>query len=173
MKKVLALVMVLGMAGIASAGLQFAADDQVIGNGSLVQTNADVIIFAIANETQATGAFDGAFIAIYGPATFGASMIVPGQLPGVWSIQDLGPVDMGDGVLAPVLFMSWDQPAIDPVKAGKFANFEIKGKLNDEGMVKVFNISAEQVYAMNYKFIPEPMTLSLLGLGALVLRRRS
>jgi len=170
MKKLLALVVVLAMAGFANAGLIYQTNDQAVASGMDVVLPAGIVEFSVANETAATGVFDGAFIALYGDATYGAAEIVPGQLPGQWSIQDLGLIDLGKGEV-PVMFLSWDAPAIDPVKAGKLFFFQIDFK-GPNATVEVLNISAEPIYAVNY-IVPEPMTLTLLGLGALVLRRRS
>ncbi len=172
MKKLLALVVVLAMAGMASAGLQFTANDEVKADGALVESLPGVINFALVNEAQATGVMDGGFVALAGPAVFGASLITPGALPGAWSLIDMGLLDLGAGEV-PVLFLSWDVPAVDPFQAGKLVNFEIIGKQDDKGSVTFYNMNLDPVFSMDYSFVPEPMTLTLLGLGALVLRRRS
>jgi hypothetical protein len=116
----------------------------------------------------ATGVFDGCFVSLYGHATFLASEIIPGQLPGQWSLQDLGKIHLGKGEV-PVIFLSWDAPAIDPVKAGRLFSIEIYFE-GPWAQLEVLNIDVLPVYHVHYE-IPEPMTLSLLGLGALIFRR--
>jgi hypothetical protein len=166
MKKFFAIGVILSMAGLANAGLLYLIDDVVIPDDHLIIPRY-AVNFSVANETAATGIFDGCFVALYGDAMFGTSTLYPGMLPGQWSIQDLGRIDLGKGEV-PVMFVSWDAPSIDPVKAGKLFNFEII--LWDWCVrIEVLDISAEPVYSVY--FVPEPMTLTLLGMGALILRR--
>jgi hypothetical protein len=169
MKKVLALVMVLGMAGLASAGLQFTANDATQADGALVISNAPgTISFAVVNTAAATGVFDGGAVINEGTGVLMDVAAVAANLPGTWSILDVT-ADLG----MPAFFASWDVPAITPFAAGKLVTFDVSGKLGDKGKLTITNVNLEPVFSMNYLFTPEPMTLSLLGLGALVLRRRS
>lgn len=168
MKKVLALVMVLGMAGFASAGLQMTANDAAVDGTSVLKFDEGTISFALVNDTAGTGVFDGGAVTNEGAALLANAAIVPGQLPGQWSVLDVT-ADLG----MPAFFFSWDLPAIDPVKAGKLVIFDLTGVKGQTGKLSFLNSSLEPFFTADYEFIPEPMTLSLLGLGALVLRRRS
>lgn len=166
--KVLTLLLVLCMAGVANAGLQFMVNDAAVASGANVDVAPGLVNFSLVNERQETGVFDGGFVALFGAASFGPASIVPGQMPGQWSILDLGVMDLGDGP-APMLFLSWDVPAVDPFKAGKLAEFGINFA-GPEAKVQFYDFNAAPVFAC--QLIPEPMTLSLLGLGVLALRRR-
>jgi hypothetical protein len=160
---------VLAFTIAAPAGLQFMVDDKVVHNGDWVFAFGNNT-FSIVNDKQETGVFDGGFIALYGhDISFGNSSISPGMMPGAWSIQDIGLTDLGFGP-APTLFISWDAPAIDPFKAGKLASFDIRGKLYLGQFLRFFNYNAEPV--LSIQFTPEPATLALLGLGAMMIRRK-
>jgi hypothetical protein len=168
MKKVLALVMILGMAGFASAGLQVTANDSAVAGGSLVIFPVGTVNFAVVNEQAGTGVFDGGAFINEGLAVMGNAQVVAANLPGTWSVIDVT-ADLG----MPAFYYSWDVPAITPFAAGKLVTVDLTGKAGDKGKLTFANVNLEPVFSMNYTFIPEPMTLSLLGLGALVLRRRS
>lgn len=162
---------VLAFAAAAPAGLQFTVDDFPVYNGQWIAA-FQTAEFSIVNQTQQTGIFDGGFVALHSnrDVKFTRWEIFPQRLPGVWSILDLGQIDLGYG-LAHTLFISWDVPAIDPFKAGNLASFGFSGEFYYHGpILRYYNVNAEPV--LRVRFIPEPATLTLLGLGLVLIRRK-
>jgi hypothetical protein len=90
--------------------------------------------------------------------------MIPGMLPGRWSIIDIS-ADFG----RPAMYISWDVPAIEPFRAGKLVNFEIIWKF--WATIEFYDVNLVPVLSVEL-FIPEPATLALLGLGAMMLRRK-
>jgi hypothetical protein len=156
MKKVLALVLVLSMAGIASAGYQIAMPDKVNVN---TDATFQIVIGGAAGE-----AYDGG---VYGlmPDSFVVSPNA-GNLGGVTPFAEYVGVDFAIGDLQGL-----------GVKAGEWVTLTYKvGAKNTVQNFDFFDYAISTTQAVSSRsvaFIPEPMTLSLLGLGALVLRRRS
>jgi len=157
MKKVLALVLVLSMAGIASAGYQIAMPDKV---NVLTDATFQIVIGGAAAE-----AYDGGVYGYLMPASYVVSTNA-GNLGKVNEFPDYGGIDFSVGDL---------QGA--GVKAGEWVTLTYNvGKVGEMATFNFFDyaISYDQaVSTRTVQFVPEPMTLSLLGLGALVLRRRS
>jgi hypothetical protein len=88
------------------------------------------------------------------------------HLPGSWSVIDVS-ADLG----LPAFYYSWDVPAITPFGAGKLVTVDIIGK--GIGKLTFVNVNLEPVFTINYDFYtPEPATLALLGLGAMMIRRK-
>jgi hypothetical protein len=172
MKSILAFVTICCLAATAPAGLQFTINDQVV-NDNVGGGNPYVVNhFSIWNETTENGIFEGGAVALYGDADFGKTMIFPGMMPGDWSFMDLGFMDLGQGKV-PVLFISWDVPAIGPFHAGKLIDIEFKTNSWRSTSVKFYNELFEPVYSVTIDYIPEPATLALLGLGMALIRRRN
>jgi len=174
MKKVLALVMVLGMAGFASAGLQYQIDGVNYDAGAVVDIKTPSVTVALFNTAQQAAAFEIGGVALNGDAMYvGTGVVVAENLPGSWSTVDYGFND-GYGF---VIGINYDAPSTNPTKAGKLFEFTFDfSKPVDLKPTATFGLldgNWGSLGQIRVNLIPEPMTLSLLGLGALVLRRRS
>jgi hypothetical protein len=162
MKKLLALVLVLGMAGVASAGFLVTAPDEVM-TGDAFQ----IIIGGAFAEVPASGITGG----VYGDinAEAGEAMQAAGNLAFVAFYPDFGGWDFNIGDLEDN--NPDNQPGDGEWIVFNFRAPDVEGMLNfgiyDYGVS--FSAPIAEV-AVNV--IPEPMTLGLLGLGALFLRRR-
>jgi hypothetical protein len=170
MKTIFAFILFLAFVAPAPAGLQFMVNDGPVYNGQWIAA-FQTAEFSIVNQTQQTGIFEGGFVALHSDRDVKITRweTYPQRLPGTWSILDLGEIDLGNG-LARTLFISWDVPAIDPFKIGKLVSVVISGPLFTGPTLRYYNYNAEPVLAV--RFFPEPASLSLLGLGAMMLRRK-
>jgi hypothetical protein len=164
MKSVCAIVTVCCLAAAAPAGLQFMVDNQVVQNGDWVLSYPPSI-FSLVNDKEGHGVFDGGAVALDKYSEFGKVTINPGMLPGRWSIIDIS-ADFG----RPAMYISWDVPSIDPLKAGKLVDFEIIWK-RSVTTVEFYNVNLDPAFSVTL-FTPEPATLALLGLGAIMIRRK-
>ena len=164
MKKVLALVLVLSMAGIAGAGYQIAAPDKV-------NVNTDAT-FQIIISGAAEGAANGGVYGDIMPLGVMGVVVTPnaGNLGSYNVYPEFGGADFVAGGIKLA-----DGSGL--AKAGNWVIFTYAS--GQKGSFASFNffdydVSFDQpVATQRVEFVPEPMTLSLLGLGALVLRRRS
>lgn len=166
MKKVLALVMVLGMAGLASAGLQITVNSTVAGDQITVLTGTQLMI-GIGNE-QGADQYNAALI-LSGMGQWGeAKLNRPLPLADGWVAYGFQPDFGGD-----VMYGFFAQPVTDKLPAGIIGEvaYTCTGVgqativLTDGDLNPIGSLTINQI-------VPEPMTLSLLGLGALVLRRK-
>jgi hypothetical protein len=179
MKKVLITLLVLGLASVANAGLMFG----VGGADAPAQiTYGDVVQVIGVAPVPANAAL---YIAVYGDVTIaGGSVAYAGNLSsyqnleeyavaigypdgpalladfegfGLTGIKDLGAATLADGSAnpAPLTGLLIDGIALTGINGGRL-------DLLDEGLAVIDSVEV----------IPEPMTIALLGLGGLFLRRR-
>jgi len=204
MKKVLALVMVLSMAGLASAALQIeVAEGKAMVTGQLevdqflilsAGEGASLSNFALGAAAPAASYFAAAAADFAGlapvPAGFAGEGWFLGVFPGeafkngVQLAADLA-TESGQDV------RTWEEVVTEGCPEGwhKIRTFTevtnwVKGALSltflsadyaQGGDIQALSLNSQNVETtfVDGECIPEPMTLSLLGLGALVLRRRS
>lgn len=172
MKKLLAILLVLGMASLASAAMTLSAPTGI--------NESDIVQIVIGNDDEAgaidhfagflavdtsgpgelTGNFSYAPGALYGG--YGGSVyygVTPGSLTGLPYDADLMLCDITDGT-----------PTAQPDGDLMYVEFHCTG-LGDV-TVNLLDFSFGEVLSVTIQQVPEPMTLSLLGLGGLLLRRR-
>ena len=169
MKKLLVLSLVLAVAGLANAGFVFKYNGAVISDGGTV-TDKGVLTFTLFNEFQAASIIDTSFVAVSGNAEILGITLYPANLVGTWSAENLGPTDLGSGKGELVTWIiNNDFPAVGTFKQGPLADIQVQVNSGAQEFI-YFNSEGEPIYTFA---IPEPMTLGLLGVGALFLRKRS
>lgn len=164
MKKLLVLSLVLAMAGISSAAWVITAPAEVLAG--------EVFEIVIANDTGLPGAWfgglygDGAIAAagngLHGEALFGS--LSGAQYDADYDGWEIALVHEISGVVQPIpagnlfLFTAVAGPA-GSVQGFDFYDYDV----TLDAPVQSFSVTS---------IVPEPMTMGLLGLGALFLRRR-
>lgn len=171
MKKLLILMLVLGLASTANATLT------LVSSAGDTLDPLDITMIGIYNDTEAAGQGLLTFLAIPnadpGSWTGTASIYVPPALAG-GSNTYYGVVDPGTGIGVVDLWESnLSVASVDPFGIGVLADYEFK--CVDVGDVVITMYADDLVTpidSITIHQVPEPMTIALLGLGGLLLRRR-
>lgn len=165
MKKLLALVVVLAMAGIANAGLMLTVDG--VAAEEVTLNIGDMVKIGIQND-QGADQYNAALM-LTGMGEWTGEAILNRPLPQAEGWQDFGVIE-GFGH---VYFAWFAQPVVDKLPAGILGELGYKCIGEGDAFIALTNDNLEPLAMLTIHQIPEPMTLTLLGLGALVLRRRS
>ena len=173
MKKVLILMLVLGMTSLASAGIVVVTPDMV--SGSIETDPIDVEVVqqaffmgitgagAISNETLVyTGNLSAItdFTGMDAGLTAGIDAAIAAYAPGAGLVGGAT-----TQILMIELFDGTSPPGTPPPVVGQLVTF-------DAGDVEAYLLDADNLGVFSAVAIPEPITFALLGLGGLFLRRR-
>lgn len=187
MKKLLVLLLVLGLASAASAGLKFSVNGEAPAPDITLKPSQEITL-DITGDGQ-TPAPISAWIFVEGPGSIaGATMLYTGSLSSYDDLESAADVagvtpeellaamggalektfvDLGFAVLA-------HGGAPQPPLEGKLVD-EIIFHCDDIGTVTLTLVDGDtfaEYDSLTIEQIPEPITLALLGLGGLFLRRR-
>jgi hypothetical protein len=168
MKKLLALVVVLAVAGIANAGLQLkmTVNDVIAGNNEVTLNVGDVVMIGIHNG-QGDDQYNAALI-LSGMGEWTGQADLNRLLPQAAGWERIGMVEgMGD------MYFAWfAQPVTDKLPEGIIGAVGYKCTGLGDASILMIDDSGNELGTLMIHQIPEPLTFGLLGLGALVLRRR-
>lgn len=175
MKNLLALALVLGMAGIASAGLTLVREDTGPGmaNLSIQLDTGNIKAYKLGLQWDDERVVTD-YAAVEFPATFDFAGKVQalgkaGELPNYGEItagQFLSPAVEAPVTLMRNLGINW--LALAPGEVATLTVVSLGGTTIDNVAIP----AGEPLLSIDVVGIPEPMTFGLLGLGALFLRRR-
>jgi hypothetical protein len=161
MKKVLVLTLVLGLAAVANATVTLSSSALDVPMGTSVT-------LTVSSDTASSY---GGYIALTDlvAGAFGQMSILPGSGPDA-AIEDEAIYPGYEGVW---YFSAASFNPSDPIIAGD--HFQIDYTAQDGSSlvaIQLWDFSEAVVQTINLQNTPEPMTLGLLGLGGLFLRRR-
>jgi hypothetical protein len=180
MKKLLILMLVLGVASVANAAIQIelrdAAGTTTIATGTAtgvdlqLGTNYTVYVTGAVADSPATGG-------IYGPTWTASDWTNLGPANSTTYVDDTGDLSFCNWVAA---YQGYDWQAKDSgmgpgVSTGDWVHVDLTALAQGSYSLGLFDYavsSATAVATISGNVIPEPMTVALLGLGGLLLRRR-
>jgi len=163
MKKLLTLMLVLGMAGVASAGFTVTAPEEVMAGEAF-----DVVISGLWADVGGgiTGGVYGDIMPVSGAAEVAAGNLGKAIPVPSWGGYDfiVGDVEDGDDT---------NDPGDGNWIVLSYVASDVVGTVHELGIYDYAVSAVDPIgTALVEVIIPEPMTIGLLGLGALFLRRR-
>ena len=173
MKKLVILALVLGMASLANAALTLVVDGEVVTDSTFNIVPSDVVRIGVWNDLAEAGQGMDNFLTIAGPGSWvGAADTGFPSPPGLGgTATDLGLNDLGNGPVD-IMELNTGIASADLYGVGviSWADFHCDG--TGDVVVDLLDFGFGALDSITIHQIPEPMTMALLGLGGLFLRRR-
>ena len=168
MKKVLVLMLVLGIASMATAGLTITVNGMPAEDSSIVLAPSDYVLIGLYNDGSVDQTIG--YMAIEsGPGSWTGvgGTYYPPSVPSAYATYIGFTSGLGD-----TWVMINAEPTVAKMGVGIVGEFEFH--CDDIGeVVLVYSDDLQQVHdTLIIHQIPEPVTMGLLGLGGLFLRRR-
>jgi hypothetical protein len=165
MKKILVLMLVLGIASMATAGLTITGPTTVAPGGTVTLT-------LVADPISGTG--DYGYVYVGGPGADPVSLIT---MLTALSDGGMSGVNFTGNTYTYFYFVGANTPGQPPpyLASGNWINFNVTASVTPIGGVIPISVVSFLGYTGDshpVTVIPEPMTIGLLGLGGLLLRRR-
>ncbi len=164
MKKILVLMLVLGVASMATAALTLSGPTQVVAGQTVTITmSADA-------ESVTNGDYGYVYV---GSDSFDSVVMLTSMSDG-----DMSGLSYTGNTYTYFYFVGADNPSDTDapwLSAGNWVSFDVTADSTTVGGTIVITASSNWGYdgdTQNILVIPEPMTIGLLGLGGLFLRRR-
>ena len=160
MKKILVLMLVLGMASMASAALTL--------SGPANAVTGTTVTFTLSADAESAAGGDYGYVYAGG---FSNVTMLPAMSDG-----DMSGTNYTAGTYTYFYFVGADSPSditAPFLAAGDWLTFDMTaGAVGTSIDVSVVSFSGFDGDSLSISVIPEPMTIGLLGLGGLFLRRR-
>ena len=166
MKKLVVLMLVVGMASLASAALSFSGSMEVNVDGS-------ASTFALTSSADATIAEGWIWVdyPVYASQLSNAAMTANVDDNGLQSVDNTKYAPSGLGVVAVN-----NTDGTTAVWAGDLVTFDMVAAegavIGDTYSLQFLDGSFGEQFSTTVTVVPEPMTMALLGLGGLFLRRK-
>jgi len=175
MKKLLVMIMVLGLATVANAGLKISVGGVVDVENVVLQPSDTVIIDVWSDGTTTSG--QAFFLTVEGPGFIDVSQGINNVFANVpigTSIMDIGPDQDPPMPAGTFIFLDMSIVAepIPPVPGGTVIDSLIFHCSDFGDVTLILSGSTDGELDRQTIIQPEPITIALLGLGGLFLRRR-
>jgi len=167
MKKLMVLALVLGVVGFANAGMSIVAPTQMA-----VGETANISI--VSDEARIGGFFGYLAIDMSGVGQWAGGNDVPADFPKgpSFEVTYYGDVTGIIGKAWDVWYLDLTNPSTTPTRAGKYADLAFLADKAGVATIYLVAEDGETILDTAQIAIPEPMTMGLLALGGLFIRRK-